>query len=107
MSQEREFIPLNLALMTISDSRTEADDKSGAVLHRMTTEAGHHIHEQCIVRDDMYQIRATVSRWIADPGVHAVITTGGTGPDRTRWHAGGGAPPAGQGNRGIRRDCSG
>ena len=79
MSQEREFIPLNLALMTISDSRTEADDKSGAVLHRMTTEAGHHIQEQCIVRDDMYQIRATVSRWIADAAVHAVITTGGTG----------------------------
>lgn len=79
MSQERDFIPLNLALMTISDSRSEADDKSGAVLHRMTTEAGHHIQEQCIVRDDIYQIRATVSRWIADPEVHAVITTGGTG----------------------------
>jgi len=79
MSQEREFIPLNLALMTISDTRSEADDKSGAVLKRLTTEAGHHIHEQCIVRDDLYQIRATVSRWIADPEVHAVITTGGTG----------------------------
>ena len=79
MSQERDFIPLNLALMTISDSRSEADDKSGAVLHRMTTEAGHHIQKQCIVRDDIYQIRATVSRWIADPEVHAVITTGGTG----------------------------
>lgn len=79
MSQEREFIPLNLALMTISDTRSEADDKSGAVLKRLTTETGHHIHEQCIVRDDLYQIRATVSRWIADPEVHAVITTGGTG----------------------------
>lgn len=79
MSQEREFIPLNLVLMTISDTRSEADDKSGAVLKRLTTEAGHYIHEQCIVRDDLYQIRATVSRWIADPAVHAVITTGGTG----------------------------
>ena len=79
MSQERQFIPLNLALMTISDSRSEADDKSGAVLRRMSTEAGHHLHEQCIVRDDIYQVRATVSRWIADPEVHAVITTGGTG----------------------------
>ena len=79
MSQERQFIPLNLALMTISDTRSEADDKSGATLRRMSMEAGHHLHEQCIVRDDIYQIRATVSRWIADPQVHAVITTGGTG----------------------------
>ena len=79
MSQERQFIPLNLALMTISDTRSEADDKSGAALRRMSMEAGHHLHEQCIVRDDIYQIRATVSRWIADPQVHAVITTGGTG----------------------------
>jgi len=79
MSQERKFVPLNLALMTVSDTRSEVDDKSGAVLRRLSTEAGHHLHEQCIVRDDMYQIRATVSRWIADPEVHAVITTGGTG----------------------------
>ena len=79
MSQERKFIPLNLALMTISDTRSEAEDKSGAVLRRLSTEAGHHLHEQCIVRDDLYQIRATVSRWIADPEVDAVITTGGTG----------------------------
>lgn len=79
MSQEREFIPLNLALMTISDTRGQADDKSGVTLRRLTTEAGHQVHEQCIVRDDIYQIRAVVSRWIADPEVHAVITTGGTG----------------------------
>ena len=79
MNQERKFIPLNLALMTISDTRSEADDKSGAVLRRMSTEAGHRLQEHCIVRDDIYQIRATVSRWIADPEVHAVITTGGTG----------------------------
>ena len=69
MSEERQFLPLNLALMTISDSRTAADDKSGAMLKRLTTEAGHQIHEQCIVRDDIYQIRAAVSRWIADPEV--------------------------------------
>ena len=79
MSEQRQFLPLNLALMTISDSRTAADDKSGAILKRLTTEAGHQIHEQCIVRDDIYQIRAAVSRWIADPAVQAVITTGGTG----------------------------
>lgn len=79
MSQERDFIPLNLALMTISDTRTGADDKSGAVLRRLVGEAGHRIHEQIIVRDDIYQIRAAVSRWIADPDVQAVVTTGGTG----------------------------
>ena len=79
MSEARDFIPLNIALMTISDTRTEADDKSGAVLRRMVGEAGHGIHEQVIVPDDIYQIRATVSRWIADPGVQAIVTTGGTG----------------------------
>lgn len=79
MSQEREFIPLDIALMTISDTRTEADDKSGAVLRRLVGEAGHRIHEQVIVPDDVYQIRAVVSRWIAEPGVQAVVTTGGTG----------------------------
>ena len=79
MSEAREFIPLNLALMTISDTRSEADDKSGAVLRKLTGEAGHRIHEQTIVPDDVYQIRAAVSRWIADPEVQVVITTGGTG----------------------------
>ncbi len=79
MSEERPFIPLNLALMTVSDTRTEADDKSGAMLRRLAGEAGHRIHEQCIVPDDIYRIRATLSRWIADGEVQVVITTGGTG----------------------------
>jgi len=79
MSQEREFIPLDIALMTISDTRTEADDKSGAMLGRLATEAGHRVHEKCIVPDDIYRIRAEVSRWIADPDVQVIITTGGTG----------------------------
>ena len=79
MNQEREFIPINLALMTVSDTRSEADDKSGAALRQLVTEAGHRIHEQCIIPDDIYQIRAALSRWIAEPEVQAVITTGGTG----------------------------
>ena len=79
MSTPREFIPLNIALMTISDTRTESDDKSGAVLKRLVSEAGHKIHEQCIVPDDKYRIRAQVSQWIADETVNVVITTGGTG----------------------------
>jgi molybdenum cofactor biosynthesis protein B len=79
MAEARPFIPLNLTLMTISDTRTEADDKSGATLRRLVTEAGHNINEQCIVPDDKYAIRATVSRWIADPDIQVVVTTGGTG----------------------------
>jgi len=73
------FIPLNIAVMTVSDSRTDADDKSGAVLVNRLIEAGHKLVEKKIVPDDIYQMRAVVSNWIADPDVHAVITTGGTG----------------------------
>ena len=79
MSNERQFVPLKLALLTVSDTRTEADDKSGAMLNKLATEAGHDVFEQAIVKDDTYQIRAIVSRWIADPDVQVVITTGGTG----------------------------
>lgn len=74
-----EFIPLNIAVMTVSDSRTDADDKSGKILADRLVEAGHNLVEKKIVPDDIYQMRAAVSNWIADPDVHAVITTGGTG----------------------------
>ncbi|MEE9445891.1 MAG: molybdenum cofactor biosynthesis protein B [Cocleimonas sp.] len=73
------FIPLNIAVMTVSDSRTNADDKSGKILVDRLTGAGHKLVEKKIVIDDIYQMRAVVSGWIADPDVHAVITTGGTG----------------------------
>ena len=76
---EREFKPLTIAVMTVSDSRTEATDKSGDTLVKLLTEAGHALAEKCIVPDDIYRIRAVASQWIADPGIHAVITTGGTG----------------------------
>lgn len=71
--------PLNIAIMTVSDSRTEADDKSGNVLVKRLTEAGHNLVDKQIVTDDIYQIRAVASGWIADPDIHAVISTGGTG----------------------------
>ena len=74
-----DFIPLNIAVMVVSDSRDESDDKSGKMLEKLLTEAGHKLAEKKIVIDDIYQIRAAVSNWIADPDVHAVITTGGTG----------------------------
>jgi molybdenum cofactor biosynthesis protein B len=76
---ERSFVPLNIAVLTVSDSRGEAEDKSGKLLVARLEKAGHHCHEKRIVRDDVYQIRAVVSGWIADPAVDAVITTGGTG----------------------------
>ena len=76
---KREFIPLNLAVLTVSDSRTEADDKSGQTLVSLLEKDGHHSTDKQIVTDDRYEIRAVVSKWIADPEVQAIITTGGTG----------------------------
>lgn len=76
---ERKLIPVNIAVMTVSDSRTEENDSSGKTLVDRLTEAGHHCAEKAIVVDDIYQIRAVVSRWIADAGVNVIITTGGTG----------------------------
>jgi molybdenum cofactor biosynthesis protein B len=76
---ERDFKPLNIAVLTVSDTRTEDTDKSGALLTHRLESAGHRLAEKRIDPDDIYRIRATLSRWIADPDVQAVITTGGTG----------------------------
>ncbi len=70
---------LNVAVLTISDTRTAAEDQSGRYLVEQLGEVGHQIVEQAIVRDDVYQIRAIVSRWIADVSVSIVLTSGGTG----------------------------
>ena len=74
-----QFIPVNIAVLTISDSRSEADDVSGKLLRERLLAAGHKLADQQIVRDDVYQIRAMVSKWIADPAIQVVLTTGGTG----------------------------
>ncbi|MGD8558094.1 MAG: molybdenum cofactor biosynthesis protein B [Gammaproteobacteria bacterium] len=79
MAQTRDFIPLNIAVLTISDSRTEDDDRSGQLLVKRLNAADHILIEKHIVKDDIYQIRAAISRWIANPNVNAVLTTGGTG----------------------------
>ena len=76
---ERAFKPLTIAIMTVSDSRTEANDTSGDTLVKLLTEAGHTLVEKCIVADDIYRIRAVLSQWIAADSINAVITTGGTG----------------------------
>lgn len=79
MNSERSFIPLNIAVLTVSDTRTEDNDTSGRTLVERLTAADHHLAEKCIVPDDIYRIRAVVSRWIAEPDIQVVITTGGTG----------------------------
>ena len=75
----RDFIPVTISVLTVSDSRTEADDKSGKLLVNRLLDAGHTLHEKAIVRDDIYQIRHVVSRWIAAAEVQVIMTTGGTG----------------------------
>lgn len=75
----REFVPIRIAVLTVSDSRNEDTDKSGKLLVSRLTEAGHQGVEKRIVPDDIYVIRAVLSQWIADADVQAVITTGGTG----------------------------
>jgi molybdenum cofactor biosynthesis protein B len=79
MSIEKHFIPLTIAVLVVSDSRTEADDVSGGTLVERIGLAGHHVSEKKIVPDDIYQIRAVISNWIVDDAVNVIISTGGTG----------------------------
>ncbi len=76
---EQPFLPLKIALLTVSDSRGEDQDTSGKLLKERAETAGHRIVAKEIVRDDVYQLRAVFSRWIADPEVNVVLSTGGTG----------------------------
>ncbi|WP_417606555.1 molybdenum cofactor biosynthesis protein B [Oceanimonas baumannii] len=75
----QELVPLNIAVLTVSDTRTEDSDTSGRFLAAALTGAGHNLVEKAILKDDKYQIRALISRWIASPEVQVVIITGGTG----------------------------
>ncbi len=79
IDEARHFIPLNIAVLTVSDTREKADDKSGATLAERVEGAGHRLAARAIVTDDIDKIRAQVKAWIADTGVDVVITTGGTG----------------------------
>ena len=78
-TEKREFIPLSIAILTVSDTRDESTDRSGALLVQRLTEAGHRLHEKAIVTDDLQAISARVSQWLADEEVEVVISTGGTG----------------------------
>jgi molybdenum cofactor biosynthesis protein B len=76
---EKLFIPLNIAILVVSDTRTEANDISGKYLVDRLIESKHFLADKKIVKDDLYQIRATVSQWIADKEINVIISTGGTG----------------------------
>ncbi|WP_417515904.1 molybdenum cofactor biosynthesis protein B [Minwuia sp.] len=75
----RPFVPVRIAVLTVSDTRTEADDRSGDVLVQRLTDAGHELARREIVRDDRAAIADKLRDWIADDGIEVVITTGGTG----------------------------
>ena len=79
MEADLPFLPVNIAVLTVSDTRTLADDRSGDTLVARIAAAGHHLADRRIERDDADGIEAILRRWIADPDIDVVITTGGTG----------------------------
>jgi len=79
LDTSRQFIPLKIAVLTVSDTRLLEEDKSGATLAERIEKAGHAIGARGVVTDDVEKIRAQVKAWIADPAIDAIITTGGTG----------------------------
>tara|TARA_R110001592_G_scaffold86883_2_gene256627 strand:+ start:147 stop:674 length:528 start_codon:yes stop_codon:yes gene_type:complete len=79
MSQQTEFLPVNIAVLTVSDTRTLADDRSGDTLVERLTAAGHNLAARAIVKDDAAVIADQFRQWINDPAVDCIISTGGTG----------------------------
>jgi molybdenum cofactor biosynthesis protein B len=79
LDDTRAFVPLKIAVLTVSDTRALADDKSGATLASRIEAAGHALADRAIVPDDVEEIRARLKKWIADPAIDVIITTGGTG----------------------------
>ncbi len=78
-ADERDFVPIRFAVLTVSDTRSLADDRSGATLAERIAGAGHVLARRAIVRDEITRIRTAVTAFADDPGVDAIITTGGTG----------------------------
>ena len=79
IDEPRAFVPLSIAILTVSDTRTLSDDRSGDTLVERLTKAGHKLGARAIVTDDKEAIRAQARAWIADPGIDVMISTGGTG----------------------------
>src|SRR2546423_14439102 len=82
LDESRQFIPLKIAVLTVSDTRSLDDDKSGSTLAERIEQAGHAVAVRAIVTDDVETIRARVKAWIADPAIDVIISTGGTGLPR-------------------------
>jgi len=76
---ERSFIPVSISLLTVSDTRTLENDKSGNLLEEKVTESGHFLFDRKIVRDEVFEIQKVSKNWIQDPKVEIIISTGGTG----------------------------
>jgi molybdopterin adenylyltransferase len=79
IDETRLFIPVRIAVLTVSDTRSLEEDKSGTTLANLIKDAGHTLADRALVRDDIPAIRARVEGWIADPSIDVVISTGGTG----------------------------
>jgi molybdenum cofactor biosynthesis protein B len=79
IDESRPFLPVNIAVLTVSDTRQESDDKSGQTLAELIAASGHRVAQRRIVRDDKDAIIAELRRWITDPAIDVVIATGGTG----------------------------
>lgn len=76
---EKSFIPINIAVLTVSDTRTFETDTSGDILAQRIEDAGHTVAERCIVKDDAVELALLIEKWIDDPAIDAIISTGGTG----------------------------
>lgn len=79
MSSQKEFVPLNICVLTVSDTRNHDNDTSGQKLQESLQEAGHTLYQRALVKDDIYQIRAVISNWIVDSQAQVILITGGTG----------------------------
>ena len=79
MTAQTDFVPLDLCVLTVSDTRTPDNDTSGDYLVLSLGQAGHRLHDRRIINDNRYAIRAIVAQWIADEAVHGILVTGGTG----------------------------
>lgn len=79
MSNQTDFVALNICVLTVSDTRNRETDTSGQRLQDLLQEAGHQLHQRELVKDDIYQIRAVISQWIVDKQAQVILITGGTG----------------------------
>ncbi len=78
-TNSKNFVPLSICVLTVSDTRNESNDTSGQKLVDQLTLGGHTLKDRALTKDDIYDIRAVVSAWISDPKVHVILITGGTG----------------------------